>query len=200
MKKHREFISSGRYQQGATLIVALVILLVMSVVGVASMSSSNLQARMASNDRQQLMSMYAAESGLRAARLFIEKMDSDELYKFKQKAEGLYSATSDLVQALPSPSVSVELNFPDFDVGENWNDDNSVEVVDVDDKLLGNVKSARYFIEYLGVERLGLSVIDPNSDGVDLSPRFYRIVAIGWGQDPQIYSIIQASYRSAESL
>ena len=188
-------------QKGATLLVALVILLVMSVVGVASMSSSNLQARMASNERQQLMALYAAESGIRAAKLFLDNLKANQLSDFKQKGLGLYSSTTDSNESLPTPPVSVDLNFADFAVGSKWTDGNSVEVIEVANTLPGNVQNARYFIEYLGQERLGLtSPVDPTVPDESFRRRLYRIVAIGWGQDPQIYSIIQTSYRSAPSL
>lgn len=52
-------------QRGAALVVALVFLLIMTVLGVTSMSSTTLQERMAGNLRDNNLAFQAAESALR---------------------------------------------------------------------------------------------------------------------------------------
>jgi len=54
-------------QKGATLIVALVMLLLISLLAVGGMQGSILQERMASNTQDGAMSFQAAEAGLRQA-------------------------------------------------------------------------------------------------------------------------------------
>jgi type IV pilus assembly protein PilX len=54
-------------QQGAVLIVGLVMLLLMTVVGLAAVRGSGLQEAMAGNMRDRNLSFQAAEAGLRAA-------------------------------------------------------------------------------------------------------------------------------------
>jgi len=52
-------------QTGAALIVSLLILLVMTLIGVTAMSSSNLEEKMAGNGRDSMLAFEAAEAALR---------------------------------------------------------------------------------------------------------------------------------------
>ena len=58
-------------QKGAVLVVSLLILLVMTVLGVAAMGTTTLQERMANNNRQQQVAFQAAEAALRAAEIYL---------------------------------------------------------------------------------------------------------------------------------
>ena len=58
-------------QTGAVLVVSLLILLVMTVLGVAAMGTTTLQERMANNNRQQQVAFQAAEAALRAAETYL---------------------------------------------------------------------------------------------------------------------------------
>jgi len=59
-------ISSQAPQRGAVLIVSLLILLVLTIIGVAAMNTSNLEEKMAGNTRAKDITFQAAESALRA--------------------------------------------------------------------------------------------------------------------------------------
>lgn len=67
-----QFPSLARRQQGAVLIVSLIILLVLTLVGIAGMNTSVLQERMAVNAQNSNRAFQAAESSVRAL--------ADELY------------------------------------------------------------------------------------------------------------------------
>lgn len=54
-------------QRGFVLIVALVLLLILTILGLAAAQSTSLQERMAGNSRNRDMAFQAAEAGLRAA-------------------------------------------------------------------------------------------------------------------------------------
>lgn len=191
---------SIRRQRGVTLIVALVILLVMSVVAVASMSGSTLQARMASNEKQIQISLHAAEAGSRAAVLYLNQNAHSPYTKFKSATDGLYSNTKNNEEGLLEP-VSIDANFSDYNDPGAWTDDNSVEVAAVADNLPSTAKDPRYIIEFLGTQVLGNQPVSLNGNQAKPTPVFhYRIVAIGWAQDPQIYSIVQTTYKTAESF
>jgi type IV pilus assembly protein PilX len=60
-------------QQGAVLIVGLVVLLVLSIFGVTAMQSTVLQERMAGNVRQNSIALQAAEAALQAALTYLEQ-------------------------------------------------------------------------------------------------------------------------------
>lgn len=59
--------SFGRWQSGAALVVGLVMLLVLTLLGLASMQTTSLQERMASNYDQRNQAFQLAETGLRFA-------------------------------------------------------------------------------------------------------------------------------------
>lgn len=61
-----------RDQNGAALIVSLIILLVLTLLGVASMQTTTLEERMAGNLRDTSVSFEAAEAGLRSAEGYLE--------------------------------------------------------------------------------------------------------------------------------
>jgi type IV pilus assembly protein PilX len=59
--------SIKRHQNGATLVVAMLMLLVLTVLGIASMQVSRLEERMAGNSRDVNLAFQGAEAGLRDA-------------------------------------------------------------------------------------------------------------------------------------
>lgn len=59
-------------QQGAALIVSLLILLILTLLGISSTQGTIQQERMASNTRDRSIAFQAAESAIRDAELFIE--------------------------------------------------------------------------------------------------------------------------------
>lgn len=63
-------------QQGAALIVSLIILLVLTIIGVQSMESSVMEERMAGNYRDKRMAFEAAEAALKAGEAFLSLQTS----------------------------------------------------------------------------------------------------------------------------
>ena len=58
-----------RAQQGASLVIALLFLIVLTILGLVSVRSSTVQERMAGNDRDRAIAFEAAEAALRDAEL-----------------------------------------------------------------------------------------------------------------------------------
>ncbi len=65
----------NKRQRGSALIFSLVILLIMTLIGITSMSSSTLEEKMAANDRARKVAFQAAESALRDAETTIANRD-----------------------------------------------------------------------------------------------------------------------------
>lgn len=59
-------------QQGAVLIVSLLLLLIMTLLGVSAMQTTTLQERMAGNTRDRAVALQASEYALRDAEVFID--------------------------------------------------------------------------------------------------------------------------------
>lgn len=82
--------SHGR-QQGAVLIVSMIILLLLTILGVTSMRSTNLEERMAGNMRDKHVAFEAAEAGIAEAEDFIETVVLTSA--FRANTAGLYDGT-----------------------------------------------------------------------------------------------------------
>lgn len=206
MQKQLIELSRIKKQQGATLVVALVILLVMSMVGLASLSSSTLQSRMAFNKKQKMLSILSADAALKLAERYVKeniKQSSDR--NIYNGADGLFSsARIDTGSGLAIEPVKPEGKFSGGDVtlAMNWLNDNSVEIES--DEGIGpelSINRARYFIEYLGKYDPSASIVfDPVSGNPDTRPYMFRVVAIGWGQDSNIYSVLQSVFRTGSDV
>jgi type IV pilus assembly protein PilX len=80
-------------QRGATLMISLMILLVMTLIGITSMGTSNLEEKMAGNDRDQNISFQAAEAALRQAEDYVNN-DIVSTAAFDGTNTGLYTQDS----------------------------------------------------------------------------------------------------------
>lgn len=113
-------------QRGATLIVALIMLLLIAIIGVASMQSTTMQERMAGNMRDQNIAFQAAEAGLRDREAWLESLTArpslrawlltrgglDLTTTFPFGAAGVVefgdAGTVDLSQVLADPTMVME--------------------------------------------------------------------------------------------
>ncbi len=195
---------TNKSQRGATLVVALVILAVLSVIGVATMQNSTSQERMANNSRQKMIAETAAESALREAEQWLRVNVSDrEALKEEfivDPRDGFYT-NRELPQLLSADPRPLENSMSDISDDDVWlaDEDLSIEI----DNLGGNwARNPRVVVELLGQYRLGTesgagsSVI--NLDG-DTEPGFnnswvFRITAIGWSQNEDIYSVLRSTF------
>lgn len=67
MKKHHSVYLNWHTQQGSSLLVAVVFLLVLALLGISATQSNILQERMSSNTRNRDLAFQAAEAALREA-------------------------------------------------------------------------------------------------------------------------------------
>lgn len=70
------------HERGMILIVAMVMVLLMTIIGLAAIRGSGLQERMAGNVRDLQMRFQAAEAGLRAGEQRLEVVNDDALPQF----------------------------------------------------------------------------------------------------------------------
>lgn len=66
-------------QRGATLIIALIMLLLLTIIGLSSMRGTSLQESMAGNMRDSNLALQAAEAGLRKGEDLVDGKNLDEL-------------------------------------------------------------------------------------------------------------------------
>lgn len=195
-------------QRGATLVIALIILLVMSMIGISNMQSSTLQERMAGNSKQKTMSRIDAESALNVAENWLKtNVRNPNALALFGGANGLYSAVQTRYGAA-APVQSGTAAISDVTVAENW-EARGVEVTIASDDSESSSSSAhqqpRYIIEFIGRDsgtgfREVLSQDYENKKGgnagADISPFMFRITAIGWGSDRNIYTVLESVYKT----
>ena len=180
-------------QRGAVLVVSLLILLVMTVLGVAAMGSTTLQERMANNNRQQQVAFQAAEAALRAAETFLGNTISDATalrtnFNSVVPVAGLYAERAPMtgVATYPLPA-----GFDIYDDNDWLAAGSAVEVI----TLTSLTQRPRYIIEYMG--RVGAPPNEYSGKKPDTRQFGFRITAIGWGEGaaPNARYLLQSSYR-----
>jgi type IV pilus assembly protein PilX len=76
----KNFSKSSRYQRGAVLVVSMLMLLVMTILGVAAMQMTRFEERMAGNSRDINIAFQGAEAGLRDGEQRIAAMMGSPAY------------------------------------------------------------------------------------------------------------------------
>ena len=106
-------------QRGSALITALIFLVILTILGVSTMTTSRLEIKMAANTQFAHQAFQAAESGIAQALDFIENDDSNSLlvtssttgvdtdYYFNQSANGAYTNTADSLKYLEKSRANV---------------------------------------------------------------------------------------------
>lgn len=78
MNSVRNSLQRPNSQRGAVLLVSLIILLVLTLLGIATMESTGMEMKMANRSREHMIAMQAAEAGLRAAEMYIQDIGFSE--------------------------------------------------------------------------------------------------------------------------
>lgn len=188
-------------QQGAVLIIAMVLLLVMSLIGLSSVVSSTLQEKMASNVQQRTLARYAAETAVRAAEVYISTniINKSRLAMFNGANAGLYAATPVNPILFSNDLVKQASVLSDTSVPANWTNANSVEVLDLTDKV--KATNPRYVIEYVGRRSQGGTVVWSSSAPIERgAPHIFKITAIGWARDAGVYSVLQTHFMTGTGV
>lgn len=84
-------------QQGAVLFVGLIMLLVMSLIAITSMQSTNLEERMAGNTRDSMVAFQAAEAGLQAGEDILDTGALTLAMFDNDGTDGLYDNEFDMI-------------------------------------------------------------------------------------------------------
>lgn len=176
-------------QHGVVIIVALVMLLAMTLIGITVMTGSTMQERMAGNNRQSSIARLEAEAALRQAEQYISGLNfivPDDVSADFTGQDGLYITHP--IRTLTDPPTA------DFSYYANWTNTNSVQA----DGMNTGTTSPRYTIEYLGEFKeegdINLAVDVEDRFAIGTSPLVFRITAIGFGQNQNIFSILQSTY------
>ncbi|MDJ0806798.1 MAG: pilus assembly protein [Gammaproteobacteria bacterium] len=174
--------SGPRTQQGAVLIVSLIILLVMTLIGLSAMRSTTLEERMAGNARNEESAFQAGEAALRDGEDMIQNFSPEPI----PTADG----TSDVwILDAPDPDTTNAIawwNEPGRD--KAWWDANGKAY---SGSLTDLGSSPRYIAE--AAEFIGDSLnVGQQLDGS--GKNFYRITAYGTGGNDLARVLLQSTY------
>jgi type IV pilus assembly protein PilX len=183
-------------QRGAVLVVSLLILLVVSILGVTSLTTTSMEEKMASNTRQERIAFEAAEAALRAAEDWLRANITNRTQipgRFNGSSPGLYSQIE--VHPFSRSVPDAGLQTPSY---ANWTTGTrSVEVATLPMFPAGTTQRPRYIIEYVGrVDTTGVGgpLLDYEG-GADMRQYAFRITAIGWGLDTSAHHLLESTYR-----
>ncbi len=188
-------VFSGRHismhrQRGAALIVGMIMLLLLTLIGVAGMRDTLLQEKMAGASRDRELALQAAEAALRAGEAAVEAGASMGASGGSAGA-GLYNRSSDQMQRTVGGNAVTETVFWQK---YGWDSTDSVE-------YSGSLFSAgvaakpRYVIEQLPADYSALP--DTSNAGETGKPEVndYLITARGVGGTADAVVILQSRYR-----
>ena len=171
------FNRSIKQQQGAVLIVGLIMLLLLTVIGMSSIRGSDLQERMAGNARDHNLAFQATEAAVRSAENYLSRAS---IAPYNNGA-GYYR---DLTETTPPPLWTVT----------KWD----AESVSLADKSLAGIsEQPKYAIEQLEVTifpgNYG-SAVDQQSIDSMAEREVYRITARGLGGTKDSEALIQTTF------
>lgn len=156
----------GRLQRGVSLVVVLILLLIMTLLGLAVLRSTLLEERMSANLLDRNLSFQSAEAALREGEALAAGRTTAQHTAIAAAAAGGACANG----VCPQPSASAVERWKDAGFG-GWRAATT---------NIGTVASApQFFIEYMGTSESWLECnLDPRYTGNDLCLRpVYRITA-----------------------
>lgn len=166
-------MTSVKHQSGAVLFVGLIMVLVLSILVVASTRTTLLQQKMTANLRDKDLSFQAAESALRTAETYLQQTSVKNLSVAFDNANGLYQ-------------FNQERRLEDVD---SWSDVNSKEV---DGAYYQIRQKPVYLIEELPpIIALGNTL----ESGKPVNSHYYRVTSKSMGGTDSSVTILQSTYK-----
>jgi type IV pilus assembly protein PilX len=184
MNSHPYSRSFARRQQGAVLVVSLLLLLVMTLLGLGASQSTRLQERMAGNQRDQEMALQGAEASLRAAETLLSPTRVTPLITCA--AKGTNCEAYEMRTLVDPDKVALDLANQANGWWNDWGRDyaSASGLKDVS-------TTPEFVIERVAEVREVLSVGDSNLDTVR---DFYQATARSTGLTDTAQVVIQSSY------
>ncbi|GAB4292556.1 MAG: pilus assembly protein [Thiohalomonadaceae bacterium] len=154
-------------QKGAALFVSLVLLLVLTLLGIAAMRNTTLEEKMAGNARDLNLAFNAAEAGLRGGEAEISA--SAVLPPFNGTVTGYFAADTNLWRTIDWATQAIEYSTP----------------------IAGVAAQPRYYLE----EMPAVTTDASKEGGIPLEVNMYRVTAIGYGSTETAVVILQSTFR-----
>lgn len=166
---------SMKHERGATLIVGLVLLLLLTMVGMSGLNVSTMQEKMSGSMRDRQLAFQSAEAALRLGEEFVA------------------ASTSISTSVFGVIETQTQAGSPDFWDKFDWV---ALAKQPVDSNEVDGVASQPYFV----VENLADTIVDDNpSPGTQMeygqvaTRRLYRVTALGIGASESAEAILQST-------
>ncbi len=180
------------HERGSVLVLALVLLVILTLLGLSGMETATLEERMAGNVRNKQLSFNAAETALRGGEAFLATTVGNTRPNATNSSPGSSEVWEDNA---PDPNSSVDRFWWNEATGAWW-DGSSVSVTyDADssgDTSHLVAQQPQYLIEELYSQEAGGSLVG----GYTAAPRryFYRITARGMGKNETAETFLQTTF------
>lgn len=183
----------GARQGGVALILSLVVLLIVTVLGVAGLQTTSLQERMAANARDRDIAFQAAEAALRDAETVIESLGPADLAAFQDwdpnsptwAADGRYELEDSTGAAAWETMTDTE-----------WQGTNAAAVVADFDADQGVARNPRFVIEHVARLRTDEDRLNMENYGAPIGAPtdIFRVTAYGTGGSANATVMLQTTY------
>jgi type IV pilus assembly protein PilX len=169
-----------RHNRGAALIISLVLLVVLTVLGVASMQGTILQERMAGNFRESNAALQAAEAALRAAERFLGQ--ASQVGPFNGSVAGLYTQATGLDTQINATTAALGDAYT-----EQWENGGNAWVALANPGNIYEGQAPQYMIEELRPYQIqGGSLA---ADEALPESQYFRITAQGFGASGSVVTL-----------
>ncbi len=166
-------LSSKHQQRGVVLVVSLIVLLLLTITGLASIQNSALQEKMAGNSHDYEQAFLAAETALRTGETYL--IDNYSTINFATSgADGLYDRSAD-------NAVAVEWQYN----ATIWR-----TITSIDSAV---ASSPKYFIEKLPDTTVSNTSLA--TDAEIETESMFRITAKGYGKTTLSRSVVTSTYK-----
>lgn len=184
-------------QRGAVMVIALLLLLVLTVLGVAGMSTTSLEERMAGNSRDREIAFQAAETALREGEALVGSANFTDLptdpYNPLAGDDFTTTCSGGYADGLCAPAEAGS-----DDVWEDsavWNTATRHRAATT---TLTYTKSApKYIIEYLGPQVLPPETAATCAANPSPCPQMFRITALASGGTTNARVMLQSVYKKS---
>lgn len=201
----KKTLSSYHKQSGVIIVIALVTLLVMTMVGLTAIGNATLQEKMAANNRFYFQARLNAETALREAEDYLSgRVDPAIVLNTNDQVFDVFNAPADdhlyMAWEVEKKSNNIQKISLNNELAKkaSWGGINtqSVSVNNADN-------DSQYIIEYIGFSDLRGSssrkrdLSAPASTLSNQYPPTFRITAIGYSSNDNIYSVLETTFSSA---
>lgn len=190
------------HQKGLALFMSLVILLVVTLLGVASVQTTMMEEQMSRNSRDANIAMLAAESAIEDGETYIETLGAAQAADDAAKL----AAGETPVELLAFIDVDAEANGLYFEASSTatpnwvsvvWSDPDG-SYLSASTSIAGVETQPKYIIEYIKtvnvVERDSINVNNVGQSVVTGRSQIFRVTAFGTGGSADARAMLQSTY------